>query len=168
MSCEPISVANRWSKKERKRIEVPMPKPFKVYNGQMGGVDLFDQFVANYRVRIRSEKWWWPFLAWTLNASVVNSWRLYRQVHLSKIQLLPFVREISLQILGTYGRQRPSHSLSAKGKAGNYIRLDTYNHVVVKGLSKYCRCKQCGRRTCYKCEKCNVSLHPECMQGYHM
>ena len=29
------------------------------------------------------------------------------------------------------------HILSAKGKAGNYIRLDTYNHVVVKGLSKY-------------------------------
>ena len=65
-------MANRWSKKERKRIEVPMPKPFKVYNAQMGGVDLFDQFVANYRVRIWSKKWWWPFFALTLNASVVN------------------------------------------------------------------------------------------------
>ena len=37
VSCEPISVANRWSTKERKHIEVPMPKPFKVYSGQMGG-----------------------------------------------------------------------------------------------------------------------------------
>ena len=67
----------------------------------------------------------WPFFAWALNDSVVNSWRLSRQVHSCKTKLLPFVREIALQILGTYGRQRPSHSLSAKGKAGNYIRLDT-------------------------------------------
>ena len=50
---------------KKKQLDVPMPKPFKVYNSQMGGVDLFDQFVANYRVRIRPNKWWWPFFGWS-------------------------------------------------------------------------------------------------------
>ena len=36
-----------------------MPKIIHSYNRCMGGVDLFDQFVANYRIRIRSKKWWW-------------------------------------------------------------------------------------------------------------
>ena len=57
VSCEPISLAIRWSKQQKKQLDVPMPKPFKVYNSQMGGVDLFDQFVANYRVRIWPKKW---------------------------------------------------------------------------------------------------------------
>ena len=32
-----------------------MPKIIYSYNRCMGGVDLFDQFVANYRIRIRSK-----------------------------------------------------------------------------------------------------------------
>ena len=40
----------------------------------MGGVDLFDQFVATYRVRIRSKKWWWPFFAWAVDSSMANAW----------------------------------------------------------------------------------------------
>ena len=35
-----------------------MPIPLKEYNENMGGVDLFDQLVSTYRVRIRSKKWW--------------------------------------------------------------------------------------------------------------
>lgn len=29
-----------------------MPKPFKIYNKSIGGVKLFEQFVANYRMRV--------------------------------------------------------------------------------------------------------------------
>ena len=133
----------------------------------MGGVDLFDQFVANYRVRIRSKKWWWPFFAWSLNSAAVNSWRLYRNLHGNKIPLLQFIREIVLESLGKYGKNRPQTSLNTSGIAGNSIKLDTKDHVLVKGVSKYCRCKNCGRRTIYKCEKCNVSLHADCMKDYH-
>ena len=58
VSCEPISSAKPWSKAQKKQLDVPMPKPFKVYGSQIGGIDLFDQFVANYRVRVCSKKWW--------------------------------------------------------------------------------------------------------------
>ena len=53
----------RWSRQQKKTIDVTMPEMVHTYNRNMGGVDLFDQFVANYRIRIRSKKWWWPFLS---------------------------------------------------------------------------------------------------------
>ena len=59
--AEPESFIKRWSKAEKKKINVPMPHALMLYNQKMGGVDLFDQFVATYRARIRSKKWWWPF-----------------------------------------------------------------------------------------------------------
>ena len=43
---EPIQKAKRWSKIAKKYIEVDMPNSIKIYNQEMGGVDLFDQQVA--------------------------------------------------------------------------------------------------------------------------
>ena len=34
---------------KKKHVDVPMPKIIHLYNRCMGGVNLFDQFVANYR-----------------------------------------------------------------------------------------------------------------------
>lgn len=52
---------SRWSSKEKKHLVLKIPQPLAQYNKNMGGVDLFDQMVACYRIRIRSKKWWWPF-----------------------------------------------------------------------------------------------------------
>ena len=102
-----------------------------------------------------------------MNAAAVNSWRLYRKIHGNKIPLLKFVWEITLETFGKYGRNRPSQGLNVSGMTGTSIKLDTFNRVIVKGNSKYCRCKECGRWTIFKCKKCNVSLHPECMKSFH-
>ena len=74
---------------------------------------------------------------------------------------------LELFLIAKYGRNRPAQSLNTSGIAGTSIRLDTLNHVVLKGELKYCQCQQCGRRTIFKCEKCNFSLYPECMKPYH-
>ena len=63
VKCFPEPTMNRWSKSEKKKIQIPMPKPLQIYNYHMVGVDLFDQTVATYRMQIRSRKWWWPFFA---------------------------------------------------------------------------------------------------------
>ena len=71
-----------------------MSKPFEDCNKQMGGVNLFDQFVSTYRVRIRSKKWRWPFFAWAVNASMTNAWNLFHTVQKQKIGMLKFQREV--------------------------------------------------------------------------
>ena len=46
-TCKSVS---RWSKKKKKHVDVPMPKIIHSYNRCVSGVDMFDQFVANYIV----------------------------------------------------------------------------------------------------------------------
>ena len=95
VTCNLVSTDQRWPKSAEKQVDVAMPKPFEDYSKQMGGVDLFDQFVSTYRVRIRSEKWWWPFFTWAVNASMENAWKLFRIVQKQKSGMLEF--QISLQ-----------------------------------------------------------------------
>ncbi|KAI9513755.1 hypothetical protein NQZ68_039689 [Dissostichus eleginoides] len=42
----PPDVAQRWSKKEKKMLNIQRPFSVKLYNQHMGGVDLMDQCVA--------------------------------------------------------------------------------------------------------------------------
>ena len=144
-----------------------MPKPFEDCNKQMGGVDLFDQFVSTYRVCIRSKKWWWPFFAWAVNASMANTWNLFHTVQKQKIGMLEFQREVGMTILTSFGRYEPAKSLAFPRNVASNVKLDTKNHILVKGTSKYCRCKHCGGRLIYLCQKCNVALHPDCFKDYH-
>ncbi|KAK1894358.1 PiggyBac transposable element-derived protein 3 [Dissostichus eleginoides] len=44
----PSDVAQRWSKKEKKMLNIQRPFSVKLYNQHMGGVDLMDQCVAMY------------------------------------------------------------------------------------------------------------------------
>ena len=107
------------------------------------------------------------FSAWSINATAVNAWRLFRKIHGNNVPLLKFLRELLLETLRKYGRNRPAQSLNTSRIAGANIKLDTLNHVVARGESKYCRCQQFERRTIFKCEKCKVSLQPECMKPHH-
>ena len=44
------------SRAKKKYVKIPIPNSFKYYNDQMGRVDLYDHFLANYRVRVGSKK----------------------------------------------------------------------------------------------------------------
>ena len=52
----------------------------------MGGVDLFDQFVVAF------------FFAWSINATAVNAWRLFRKIHGNNIPLLKFHANLCLKL----------------------------------------------------------------------
>ena len=136
-----------------------MPKGFEGYNKQMGGVDLFDQFVSTYRVRIRSRKWWWSFLAWAVNASIANAWNLFRTVQKQKIGILEFQREVVMTLLASFGRYKSAESLVFPRNVASNVKLDTKNHILVKDTSKYRGRKHSGGRSVY--------LHPGCFKDYH-
>ena len=56
----PIKKAQRYSKAEKKRVEITQPNVVAEYNYGMGGVDCFDQNIAACMITQRSKKWWWP------------------------------------------------------------------------------------------------------------
>ena len=51
---EPLVTCNRYSRIERKQIQIPMPACIDRYNRGMGGVDLLDNIVACYRIKYRN------------------------------------------------------------------------------------------------------------------
>jgi len=167
---EDVTAVPRWSRKDRKKIDVPMPKVIHQYNQSMGGVDLFDQFVSNYRIRIRSKKWWWPFFSWSVDACVVNSWVMFKSVKKTPIPLLEFRREIAQQILKQFGtpkRTAGRYSITYRPETTKAVRLDRFEHWPEGLPSRYSRCRQCGRRCSVACSKCNTPLHVECFRKFH-
>lgn len=78
---------------------MPQPHLFNSYNSGMGGVDLHDQTVNNYRICIRGKKWWWPLFTHMINMTVVNAWRIYQLTGDSRLDLLSFTRIIARHYL---------------------------------------------------------------------
>lgn len=77
----------------------------------MGGVELFDKMRVLYRMRIRSKKWYWPFIRFCINGALVNMWILYWYVY-RKMGLLTFIRRIVLVILTA-----PQHQVQNRSAA---------------------------------------------------
>ncbi|XP_068207391.1 piggyBac transposable element-derived protein 3-like [Palaemon carinicauda] len=122
----------------------------KVYNKQMGGVDIFDQQLSAYRIRIRSRKWWWPIFAWIINAQVVNSWMLYLKLG-NIIPLLDFIWHFLIVIMKQYGTPRtsPGPKRLSAAIAKDSVWYNGEQHWTKKGDQRQPRCRECSRRTKY-------------------
>lgn len=51
------------------------------YNKNKNGVDVFDQYMANYSTYMKSVKWWKRIFFWVLDAGVLNAYQIYRIFH---------------------------------------------------------------------------------------
>ena len=81
-SCDPVNPicqAKRWVSTEKKKIPISQPNVIAQYNKNMGGVDRMDQNINNYRISVRSKKWWWPLFAFCLDSIMHNAWQIYRR-----------------------------------------------------------------------------------------
>ncbi len=54
----PEGTANRRVGSTIARVKQPML--ISKYNNGMGGVDLLDRLLSQYRPTVRGKKWWWP------------------------------------------------------------------------------------------------------------
>lgn len=162
----PLGSVKRWSAEEKKKVDVPQPKLFSSYNSGMGGVDLHDQAVNNYRISIFGKKWWWPLFTHMINMAVVNAWHLHRISHTSNnLDLLGFVREVTRFYLRSFDKtkkNRPSGSVPAS------IRATEGGHFPKKEENQR-RCKVCKMKSRWHCIRCNVPLciERECFINYH-
>ena len=78
-------------------VEPYCASPVAAYNKHMGGVDLFDQCVANYRYTMRSKKWWWSVFRWGVDAALTNAWLLSQRATTGT--QLPFIRLIAKSLV---------------------------------------------------------------------
>ena len=63
--------------KSKGQTWVQLPNIVKRYNEGMGGVDLMDRALSEFRPCIHSKKWYWPLVVNALNISVVYTWCFY-------------------------------------------------------------------------------------------
>ena len=145
----------------------------------MGGVDRLDQNVSTYRTNIRIKKWWFPYFAHMLEASLQNAWLLYRENN-SAMTLLQFRRSVAARLLQsadtstnveissdfvqsieaeTVNRGRPSASSSLQ-------RRPLLGHVIQSSKTQK-RCRHCKQKTYTLCKACCCGLHQRCFEVYH-
>ncbi|XP_046685302.1 piggyBac transposable element-derived protein 3-like [Homalodisca vitripennis] len=73
----PLGEAKRYSVTERKKVSIPQPYRIAQYNRNMGGVDLMDNNISNYRIGVRGKRWYIPIVLWLFDAVMsLVSWLL--------------------------------------------------------------------------------------------
>lgn len=177
----PIHQVKRFDRKAKKMVNINQPHAIYSYNHTMGGVDLFDNAMNNYRITVRGKKWYWPLITNMIDAALVNAWKLHclcrrfeKKDVMSQLDFKAFTVQCLMQsphisqIPAT-----PSVGKITKKSAANALRYDRVDHLIIDGARhpnktlKRPRCKQCSSNTTKKCSKCNVPLHPKCFQQYH-
>lgn len=153
-AVDPVVPVLRWISTEKRKVHVDQPNVVRQYNIFMGGVDRMDQNVDNYRVGIRSKKWWWPVLMFCLDTSVHNAWQLYRKSEKSKVEpldYLSFRRHIVNVYLQKYGVQSclagssnstPKSSKVLSKRIDSSVRFDSSEHWLISA-NKQNRCAVC-------------------------
>ena len=63
----PVMKATRWITKEKQKKQINQPFTVSQYYRFMGGVDRMDQNIKNYKMGVRSRKWWWLIFAFTVS-----------------------------------------------------------------------------------------------------
>ncbi|CAH1974500.1 unnamed protein product [Acanthoscelides obtectus] len=124
------------------RDNVTCPKAIADYNIHMGGVDLFDQYHENYSTSWKSRRWWIKFFYYLLDASIVNSYVLYKKTLKSKnpsakpLTALQFRSELANELIGTFTQRKKA------GPEKTETQSNIGSHLATKGT--YRRCVLCS------------------------
>ena len=99
-NLEPTKMVKRCSQRKRKRIDCVQPFCFSLYNQGMGGVDLPDKFINQYRPTIQGKKWYWKLFLKCVQMITVTAWRLRAMEQISpRLDLLDFIRSVVAGLL---------------------------------------------------------------------
>lgn len=137
----PLQQAIRYSVAKKCKITVPQPNVINNYNKCMGGVDLMDKNISNYRIAVRGKKWYVPIVFWLLDVCMNNAWLLGR-AHGVSVDNLAFRRACAQALLQKYGTppKLPGPMRYAE-KIGRPARETHGSHLIITGQPKR-RCAQ--------------------------
>jgi len=191
----PVQKVRRWDKTSKSYVQIDRPFIVDQYNRSMGGVDMLDAFVAQYRFPLRSKRWY-MYLFWhTVTVALINAWLLYRRdcrllgipakEVLKRHRFQSHVGSSLILINAERGRKRGRPSIEEQAAAAkptivkkkarlgpsSEVQMDAVGHWPVK-TDKRGRCALCT--TGYSdtsCEKCTVRLcfnnQRNCFKQYH-
>ncbi|XP_046678176.1 piggyBac transposable element-derived protein 4-like isoform X1 [Homalodisca vitripennis] len=183
---ETVKVMRSNGKGERE--EVTCPSAVSQYNKYMGGVDRFDQHMANYSVAQKSIRWWVKLFYFFFESAIVNSFTMYVQdckaSGIKPINHLRYRSKLVNQLIGTFtsrrkigytpgkSRARKKHSPSGRPTIQNSIRLSNVGNHLPQLIQKYRRCAHCSTKAKEKrsnmiCSGCNVALCKGCFSLFH-
>ena len=101
-NIEPTKMVKRYSQREKKTIRGVRPFCFHQYNRGMGGVDLLDRLISQYRPTIQAKKWYWPLFANCIEMLTMAAWRLHVIVGtFPRLDFLEFFRSVVGGLLKT-------------------------------------------------------------------
>lgn len=141
-------------------LQVPKPLAFEVYNQHTGGVDIFDQMVASYRVLRKGRKWWETLSFDFVDIAVVNSFLLYQEyqagapdgdVALLKLTHLEFRERLARQLAGYIqpNEEIPRAAVGRlKAKADDAVDIHQELWALTKDITVWCAgaCTMCKGR----------------------
>lgn len=160
----PLQKAKRYSVQDKQKIDIDQPYLISQYNKFMGGVDILDKRVANYRISIRGKKWYFAILLWMLDVCVVNSTILAHQFG-CKMDSLEFRRQIARTLLYEYGD--PKSATGPRSISILPIASSSQQHLIITGTQRR-RCRVCQNKTTKACDRCEIPLHDKCFKDYHL
>ena len=163
VGAEPAGECRRRIKGESTKSAIPRPKVAEQYNKQMGGVDLLDKMIGNYRIQLTSKKWYWRIINNFIEVALFNAWRIAQNIG-NKVSFVQFMRATAAVLI----HQAPQRNSIGQGPAASIppeIR-STGQHWPVTKL-KQRRCRQCKKNTTCGCETCDIPLHVECFKSFH-
>ena len=98
--------------------------------------------------RFKDKKWYWPIFIYLLDASISNSWQIFRHSK-NQIPLLEFRREIALDLLQSGAAPKKDYK---KRTVRDNLRYDGIDHFITK-IQNRRRCQGCSKKTFYQCSK---------------
>lgn len=178
---EPTHPVKRWrkgvqgkNKGEGPHVTVQQPNVLYNYNKNMGGVDLHDNAALNYRINIRSKKWYWPLWTNALNPAVVNAWKLHcfaaKFTQQTPMPQKDFRVIITQELLLTDDPATSDEEKEGKDFIPKNLPRVSGGHLVTKQHElkvRRCQWRACGKPTYYLCEKCNKHYHIKCFEKAH-
>ena len=176
---DPISEANHFDRVKKQKISVPSVE---LYNQYMGGVDKADMYLALYRTKLRTRKWYHRLAFHFMSMAVINSYIVYREVD-GQGSLLDFLTDIC-RCLASSGETNSSDEMISDEEGvvkkmrsfkASYvphaIRFDKRSHWPLQcEMPQRCKHNNCTRRTRFLCSKCQVYLcvtGTECFLNFH-
>ena len=169
----PRDLVDRWSANKTSEIQIFRPFNVRMYNKGMGGVDLADQYLSNYRLGIKTMKWYKKMLYFFIDLSISNAFACYKADYSqSTLDFLSFKIEVARSLMTKNGLANPGNDkiLIQPQQSIEFVpddvRLDGLHHwpACVDGgknskiFGKHCKIRGCKGRTRSYCMKCQVFL----------